>query len=66
MEFDGETGIFRAKTRNGATLEFKGGAESLVQLERVLLNNEVITKGTAEGVLNKHTRPMTDNLVKGS
>jgi len=70
MEFDGETGKFRAQARNGATLEFGGGAESIVQLERALLNNQVLTKGTAEGQLNKHTRPMTERLtntlVKGS
>lgn len=70
MEFDGETGKFKAQTRNGATLEFGGGAESIVQLEKALLNNQVVLRGTAEGQLNKHTRPMTESvtntLVKGS
>jgi hypothetical protein len=66
MEYDGETGIFRAKTRNGATLEFKGGAECIVQLERAILNNPILLKGTAEGELNEHTLPMGDRLIKGS
>lgn len=66
MEYDGNTGKFRAKTRNGATLEFSGGAESIVKLEKSLLKHSILLKGTAEGELNEHSLPMGDHLIKGS
>jgi hypothetical protein len=71
MEYDGVSDTFRAKTRNGATLEFGGKEQALVQFEeslsRLKLSDFVPTAGSAEGMhLNGSTQPMGEMVNRAS
>jgi hypothetical protein len=71
MEYDGNTDTFRAKTRNGATLEFGSREQALLSLESHLssmkLSDFIPTAGSAEGMhLNGSTRPMAEMVNRAS
>jgi len=67
MEYDGSTDTFRASTRNGATLEFKGGPSAipglLRELERLSDHDYISGKGSAEGTrLRRESLPIDKQL----
>jgi hypothetical protein len=71
MEYDGITDVFRARTRNGATLEFSSAQSRLLELEatlrRMKLTDFVPSKGSASGFkFNGAGFPMEDMVDRAS
>jgi hypothetical protein len=70
MEYDGTTDTFRARTRNGATLSWSGGASALLELDSLLTSqntmaNPIVGKGSAQGIeLSTAGLPLAESLAQ--